>query len=104
MRRIDLFATGENEMSVLTVNLKHLYQRRGLWLFYVLVITFAFAGIAMLFDDTKAGEGRFVGLIVLAFVVGLLLSALPIEVMSKPFSYCLPGHRKIHLIQQTIQL
>jgi hypothetical protein len=82
-------------MSVLTVNLKHLYQRRGLWLVYVLVITFALAGIAVLFAGTKAGQGRFIGLIVLAFVVGLLISVLPIEVMSKPFSYCLPGHRKM---------
>jgi MFS family permease len=82
-------------MSVLTVNLKHLYQRRGLWLFYVIVVLFALAGIAILFDDTKAGQGRFVGLIVLAFVVGLLLAVLPIEVLSKPFSYCLPGHRKM---------
>jgi MFS family permease len=82
-------------MSVLTVNLKHLYQRRGLWLFYVIVILFALAGIAVLFDDTKAGQGRFIGLIVLAFVVGLLLAVLPIEVMSRPFSYCLPGHRKM---------
>jgi len=82
-------------MSVLTVNLKHLYQRRGLWLFYVIVVLFAFAAIAVLFEDTKAGQGRFIGLIVLAFVVGLLLAVLPLEVMSKPFSYCLPGHRKV---------
>lgn len=82
-------------MSVLTVNLKHLYQRRGLWLFYVIVVLFALAGIAVLFDGAEAGQGRFIGLIVLAFVVGLLLAVLPIEVMSKPFSYCLPGHRNV---------
>ncbi len=82
-------------MSVLTVNLKHLYQRRGLWLFYVIVVLFAFAGIAVLFKGQEAGQGRFVGLIVLAFIVGLLFAMLPIEVMSKPFSYCLPGHRKM---------
>ena len=82
-------------MSILTVNLKHLYQRRGLWLFYVIVLLFALTGIAVLFDDTKPGQGRFIGLIVLAFVVGLLLAVLPIEVMSRPFSYCLPGHRKM---------
>jgi hypothetical protein len=82
-------------MSVLTVNLKHLYQRRGLWLFYVILVLFALAGIAVLFEDVKAGQGRFIGLIVLVFVVGLLLAMLPIEVMSKPFSYCLPGHRKM---------
>jgi len=82
-------------MSVLTVNLKHLYQRRGLWLFYVILVLFALAGIAVLFEDAKAGQGRFIGLIVLAFVIGLLLAVLPLEVLSKPFSYCLPGHRKM---------
>jgi len=82
-------------MSILTVNLKHLYQRRGLWLVYVLVVLFAFAGIALLFEGPEPGQGRFVGLIVLAFVVGLLFAVLPIEVLSKPFSYCLPGHRKM---------
>lgn len=82
-------------MSVLTVNLKHLYQRRGLWLFYVIVVLFAFAAIAVLFEDTKAGQGRFVGLIVLGFAVGLLFAMLPIEVLSRPFSYCLPRHRKM---------
>jgi hypothetical protein len=87
--------TGVKKMSILTINLKHLYQRRGLWLVYVFVVLFALAGIAMLFDDTKAGHGRFIGLIVLAFVVGLLLAVLPLEVLSKPFSYCLPGHRKM---------
>ncbi|MDH4238490.1 MAG: hypothetical protein OEW48_02900 [Phycisphaerae bacterium] len=82
-------------MSVLTVNLKHLYQRRGLWLVYVIVVLFALAGIAVLFKGPEVGKGRFVGLIVLAFVVGLLFAVLPIEVLSKPFSYCLPGHRKM---------
>ncbi len=82
-------------MSVLTVNLKHLYQRRGLWLVYVIVVLFALAGIAVLFEDAKAGQGRFIGLIVLAFIVGPLLAVLLIEVMSKPFSYCLPGHRRM---------
>ncbi|HUS73201.1 MAG TPA: hypothetical protein VMY06_09060 [Sedimentisphaerales bacterium] len=82
-------------MSILTVNLKHLYQRRGLWLVYVIVILFALGGIAVLFKGQEPGHGRFIGLIVLAFVVGLLFAVLPLEVMSKPFSYCLPGHRKM---------
>ena len=81
-------------MSILTVNLKHLYQRRGLWLVYVFLGFFAFAGIAVLFMGPEE-PGRFIGLIVLAFVVGLLFAVLPIEVLSKPFSYCLPGHRKV---------
>ena len=82
-------------MSILTVNLKHLYQRRGFWLVYVILGLFAFAGIAVLFKGPEAGQGRFTGFVVLAPVVGLLLAVLPIEVLSKPFSYCLPGHRKV---------
>ncbi len=81
-------------MSILTVNLKHLYQRRGLWLVYVIMVIFALAGIAVLFKGPEE-PGRFIGLIVLAFVVGLLFAVLPLEVLSKPFSYCLPGHRKM---------
>ncbi|MHC4463656.1 MAG: hypothetical protein ACYS30_19830, partial [Planctomycetota bacterium] len=82
-------------MSILTVNLKHLHQRRGLWLVYVCLGFFAFIGIAVSFKRPSAGQGQFIGLVVLAFVVGLLLALLPIELMSKPFSYCLPGHRKV---------
>ncbi|HIJ52017.1 MAG TPA: hypothetical protein HPP66_02545 [Planctomycetes bacterium] len=81
-------------MSILTANLKHLYQRRGLWLVYVILGFFTFVGIALLFEGPEAGHGRFIG-IVGAFVVGLLFAVLPIEVLSKPFSYCLPGHRKV---------
>jgi len=83
-------------MSILTVNLKHLYQRRGLWLVYVILGFFTFAGIAVLFKGPAAGKGQFIGLVALAFVIGgLLATALPIEVLTKPFSYCLPGHRKV---------
>jgi len=82
-------------MSILTVNLKHLYQRRGLWLVYLALCFFAFLSIAASFERPVAGEGRFTGLIVMALVVGLYLAVLPIEVLSKPFSYCLPGHRKV---------
>ena len=82
-------------MSILTVNLKHLYQRRGLWLAYVFLGLFTFVGIAVSFKHPAARQGQFTGLVVLAFVVGLLLALLPIEVLSKPFSYCLPGHRKV---------
>jgi hypothetical protein len=82
-------------MSILTVNLKHLYQRRGLWLLYVCAGFFAFLSIVVSFERPVAGAGRFTGFIVMALVVGLYLAVLPIEVLSKPFSYCLPGHRKV---------
>lgn len=82
-------------MSILTVNLKHLYQRRGIWVVYAFLGFFAFAGIAVSFERPVVGQGRFTGLVVLAFIIGLLAAALPIEVLTKPFSYCLPGHRKV---------
>lgn len=82
-------------MSILAVNLKHLYQRRGLWLVYMLLGFFVFISIAAPSWRPVADKGRFIGLVVLAFVVGLLLAILPIGVLSKPFSYCLPGHRKV---------
>lgn len=82
-------------MSILTVNLKHLYQRRGLWLVYVILGFFTFASIAVLFKGPAAGKGLFIGLVALAFLIGGLLAALLIEVLTKPFSYCLPGHRKV---------
>ncbi|MHC4544863.1 MAG: hypothetical protein ACYTDW_08845 [Planctomycetota bacterium] len=82
-------------MSTLTVNLKQLYQRRGLLLLYLALGFFAFLSIVASFEHPVAGEGKFTGLIVMALVVGLFLAVLPIEVLSKPFSYCLPGHRKV---------
>lgn len=69
-------------MSILAVNLKHLYQRRAFWFVYLLLGCFLF-------------RGRFVGFLMLAVVFGLLAAALPVEVLSRPFSFCLPGHRRI---------
>ena len=94
MRKSQLAVTGE-KMSILTINLKHLYQRRGLWLVYVVLGFLVFVSIAVSFKSPAVGQGRFIGLVVLAFVIGLIAAMLPIEVLNKPFSYCLPGHRKI---------
>jgi hypothetical protein len=78
-------------MTILQANLKHLYQRRSIWVVYAFLGFFVFAGIAR----AVAEQGQFIGLVALAFVIGLLAAALPIEVVTKPFSYCLPGHRKV---------
>ena len=82
-------------MSILTVNLKHLYQRRGLWLVYAFLGLFVFSSIVVPFKRPLAGQGHFIGLVALALVIGLIAAALPIEVLTKPFSYCLPGYRKV---------
>jgi hypothetical protein len=81
-------------MSILTANLKHLYQRRGLWLVYGFLGLIVFVCIAGALDHTAAGKGQFIGFVLLAFIIGFLTAVLPLEVVTKPFSYCLPGHRK----------
>jgi len=82
-------------MSILIVNLKHLYQRRGLWLVHLFLGFFAFAVVADFVDHPKAGEGECIGLAVWAFAVGFMVTTMLIEVLTKPFSYCLPGHRQV---------
>ena len=82
-------------MSILTVNLKHLYQRRGLWLVYLFLGLVVFAAIVAPFDEPEAGKGRYIGFVVLAFLIGFLAAALQIEVLTKPVSYCLPSHGKM---------
>ena len=82
------------KMGILTVNLKHLYQRRGLWLAYVFLGFLVFASIAEALDK-RAGRGDFIIPVMGALFVGFLVAVLQIEVLNKPFSYCLPGHRKV---------
>ena len=80
-------------MCVLVANLKHLYQRRGLWLVYAglgLIVWFA---VEKALSAPTEGEGLFGGLLVGSFLGGLLVAALQMETASKPFSFCLPGHR-----------
>jgi len=82
-------------MSILSVNLKHLYQRRGLWVVYLL---FGFVVFIFMKDSLvhpKAGEGDFVGFAVLSFFIGFLAILPQMEVLSTPLSYCLPGHRRV---------
>jgi uncharacterized membrane protein len=81
-------------MSILTANLKHLYQRRGLWLVYAFFIVPMFLVIIAMLHKPEAGKGMFTLFLLLAFIIGFITASLSIEVMNKPFSYCLPGHRK----------
>ena len=83
-------------MSILTVNLKHLYQRRGLWLFYAFMglITFPITIII----SAKAFKHTYMYLLFMIYMIffaGYMFASTQIEVFNKPFTYCLPGHRKI---------
>lgn len=82
-------------MSILTVNLRQLYQRRGLWLAYVLLGFFIWMGIMVAMDDPAAGAGKFIGLVVFELLVGLLAAVQQMEILTKPFAFCLPGHRQM---------
>jgi len=81
-------------MSILMMNLRQLYQRRGLWLAYAMFGLFVCVSIAVPLDDPRAGEGTFIGLIVLAFLIGMTAAVLQMEIMTKPMAFCLPSHRQ----------
>jgi len=82
-------------MSILTANLKHLYQRRGLWVVYLLsgFVVFTFMKDSLV--QPKVGEGDYIRFAKLAFFIGCLLTLSQMEVLSKPLSYCLPRHRMV---------
>jgi len=82
-------------MSILSVNLKHLYQRRGMWMAHLFLGFLAFGIVADIADHPKGGRGEYVGLIIWAFIAGFIVAVMQIEALSRPFSYCLPGHRRV---------
>ena len=87
-------------MRVLLANLRHLYQRRGLWIVYaVLALVVWFWVLSSL---TTKGEGLFGGFLSGSFLLGLLVATLQMETSSKPFSFCLPGHR--HAVRRLVFL
>lgn len=81
-------------MSILTMNLRGLYQRRGVWLVYVLLAVFVWVAVMVPLDDPEAGAGRFIGPIALAFLVGMMAAVLQMEILTKPMTFCLPHERQ----------
>jgi hypothetical protein len=101
-------------MSTLTANLKHLYLRRGYWLAHVVfgllayvsvmaalkysgmnVIDMMMSGLTGIAAFMLLGKAHFMGLVLLALPIGFCAALVPIDVLSKPFSYCLPGHQRV---------
>ncbi len=74
-------------MSILTVNLKHLYQRRAFWLFYPFVALFT---PALVLGSYKDGSRSMA--LLLVFIIGLILGSGQREVLSHSFTYLLPRH------------
>ncbi|MBN1125872.1 MAG: hypothetical protein JXA82_12755 [Sedimentisphaerales bacterium] len=83
----------DGTMSILVANLRHLRQRRSLWVIYVFVLFIAGTYLAGLMQHPEAGQGRFIGLILLASVAGLVTASLQVEILTRPFAFTLPNHR-----------
>lgn len=83
-------------MNILAANLKHLYQRKSFWLIW---LYFGAVALGIIGTIIRAAlEGRqitFIAPIMWMFFFGIIMASLPIEILTKPFSYCLPGHNKI---------
>lgn len=79
-------------MGVLKANLRHLYQHRGLWLYYYLCAWFAYCAAQIGRDNAHL---IWMWCMLINFIAGLALGTLQREVLSKPFVYCLPGHRPV---------
>ena len=80
-------------MRVLLANLKHFYQRRGLWIAYVGLTIVAWFMVQWVLPAPGQGSGIFGGFLVCSFLWGLLVATTQMETTSRPFSFCLPGHR-----------
>ena len=79
-------------MTILQANLKHLYQRKGFWLIGPVLGLFAFLGI-MVFSDRE--RHFFLLFASWMYIAAGFTSALQVEVLTRPFSWSLPGHAGI---------
>ncbi|MBW8034328.1 MAG: hypothetical protein FVQ79_01275 [Planctomycetes bacterium] len=74
-------------MTILTANLKHLYQCRGAW-FWHLIILCQMPAFFLSRDSN-------LGYLLVSLFSGILVASLQKEILSKPFSFCLPRHEQI---------
>ena len=82
-------------MTILTANLKHLYQRRGLWFVHGLIALLIYVlFFSPVISDTP-GKAPFFILVILSNLVGIYACAMQTEIAVKPFSFCLPGYRRV---------
>jgi len=82
-------------MTILRANLKHLYQKRSFWFIGLIFGAFAFAVITTLIKAVARNRlSVFSGPVLWMFFFSVFIASLPIEVLTRPFSSCLPNHRK----------
>jgi hypothetical protein len=80
-------------MRILVANLRHLYQRRGLWLLHAALAFVVLLVALSAVSSPSKGKGVFGGFLMCSFLLGLLVALMQMETSSRPFSFCLPGHR-----------
>ena len=83
-------------MSIFVANLKHLYQRRGAWFGYLMILCMA-PMVLLPISLAKFGfeHERYLGFLLISFWTGVFVGNMQKDVLMKPFSFCLPGHRRI---------
>ena len=84
-------------MSPLAANLKHLVQRRGMWLVYALLALMGLALFMMVFGGRPRGTdpGAFAFPWMIVIIVGIYCAGHVVGVLNSPVSFCLPGHQKV---------
>jgi hypothetical protein len=92
-------------MRVLLANLKLFYQCRVLWLVYLLVASFLVVsgGFDLRMRSVMGGIGfargayfTWMGLVcAIGLAVGTIAASVQMEVLPRPFSFCLPNHRAV---------
>jgi hypothetical protein len=81
-------------MDILIANLKHLYQRRVLWMVYAFLGFWCFMAIGQWMHQPEAGSGETTAVVIAAVVAGWIAAEMQMGVLVKPFAFCMPGHRQ----------
>ena len=82
-------------MSIMTANFKHLCQCRRLWLWYFFILGFGYSQIHIARNSKEMGFLHFMLILLAFYFAGSLIGSLAADVLSKPFTYTLPGHRRM---------
>jgi hypothetical protein len=76
--------------------MKHLYQRRGAWFGYLIILSMVpMALLPIWFTKLGLKHDRYLGFLLVSFWTGVFVGNMQKDVLTKPFSFCLPGHRRI---------
>ena len=77
-------------MSILAANLKHFYQRRAAWLWSLMILC-----LIPMVCSVRSKPERYLGYLFISCLMGQMVGSFQKEILSKPFSFCLPGHNGI---------